>query len=119
MAYAQDTSVPVERSRQEIERLLIKHGAKDRGQTTGEKECSIFFRAHGRNVLFRLPMPDARWRRTNAKGLQLYTSDRDRAQEERRRWRALCLVIKAKLESVASGIEVFEDAFLAQIMLPN
>jgi hypothetical protein len=36
-----------------------------------------------------------------------------------RRWRALCLVIKAKLEAVQSGISEFEDEFLANIVLPT
>jgi len=32
--------------------------------------------------------------------------------EERRRWRCLLLVIKAKLESVADAVETFDEAFL-------
>lgn len=35
------------------------------------------------------------------------------------RWRTLLLCLKAKLESVESGIETFEDAFLAQIVMPD
>jgi hypothetical protein len=37
----------------------------------------------------------------------------------RQRWRALALVIKAKLEAVESGITCFEDEFLAHIILPS
>jgi hypothetical protein len=37
----------------------------------------------------------------------------------RSRWRALFLCIKAKLESIESGIETFEDAFLAHIQMPD
>ncbi|WP_210205670.1 hypothetical protein [Pseudaminobacter salicylatoxidans] len=37
----------------------------------------------------------------------------------RSRWRALYLCIKAKLESIDSGIETFEDAFLAHIQMPD
>lgn len=33
--------------------------------------------------------------------------------------RALLLVIKAKLEAVASGISIFEDEFLANVVLPD
>ena len=40
-------------------------------------------------------------------------------QAERQRWRALLLVIKAKLESVENTIETFEQAFLENIVLPN
>jgi len=37
----------------------------------------------------------------------------------RQKWRALSLVVKAKLEAVESGITTFEDEFLAHIVLPN
>ena len=37
----------------------------------------------------------------------------------RQKWRALALVIKAKLEAVESGIAVFEDEFMAYIVLPG
>jgi hypothetical protein len=40
-------------------------------------------------------------------------------QEERQKYRALLLVIKAKLESVESEIETFEQAFLAHLALPG
>jgi hypothetical protein len=34
-------------------------------------------------------------------------------------WRALMLAIKAKLVSVESGVEQFEEAFLAHIVVPG
>jgi hypothetical protein len=37
----------------------------------------------------------------------------------RQRWRALSLVIKAKLEAVEAQISTVETEFLAQIVLPN
>jgi hypothetical protein len=37
----------------------------------------------------------------------------------RQRWRALSLCIKAKLESVESGIEEFETAFMGQVVMPD
>ena len=37
----------------------------------------------------------------------------------RQKWRALALVIKAKLESAQGGIESFETAFMAQTVMPN
>jgi hypothetical protein len=40
-------------------------------------------------------------------------------QATRQRWRALALVIKAKLEVVESGISIFEDEFMANIVLPG
>ena len=35
------------------------------------------------------------------------------------RWRALLLVIKAKLEAVTAGISTIETEFLANIVLPD
>ena len=37
----------------------------------------------------------------------------------RQRWRALLLVIKAKLEAVTAGISTIETEFLANIVLPD
>ena len=37
----------------------------------------------------------------------------------RQTWRALALVVKAKLEAVDAGITVFEEEFLAHIVLPD
>ena len=37
----------------------------------------------------------------------------------RQRWRALPLIIKAKLEAVESGITTLESEFLANIVLPD
>jgi hypothetical protein len=40
-------------------------------------------------------------------------------QAERQKWRALLLVIKAKLECVENKIATFEEEFLAQIIMPG
>ena len=42
-----------------------------------------------------------------------------RARERARRWRVLLLLLKAKLEAVASGISTFEDEFLSYIAMPD
>ena len=40
-------------------------------------------------------------------------------QSCRQRWRALLLIIRAKLEAVESGITTLESEFLANILLPG
>jgi hypothetical protein len=40
-------------------------------------------------------------------------------QNNRRLARALLLVLKAKLEAVASGVSIFDDEFLANIVMPD
>lgn len=121
MTYAADTTVPAERSRSEIEALLRKHGATSIASGWDEQYAAIQCRINDRILRFRVPMPlrndhlkDGRGRtRTQAQITNAV------AQTERSRWRALMLVIKAKLESVESGIESFEQAFLAHFVLPS
>lgn len=104
MTYAERTDVPVERSRGEIERLVTKAGAKSYASFLEETRAVIVFEAGNRRIRFDLPLPE----------------DTDKnAQKRRARWRALLLVIKAKLESVESKIETFEEAFLAQVVMPD
>ena len=124
--YAKQTSVPIEKTKGEIERDLKKYGADQFGYMTSDTESTIGFIAHGRMVKFTLPMPDRaaeRFTRRRGRGglIDRKTSEGDAlwAQEKRARWRALALVIKAKLEAVESGITTFETEFLAHIVTSN
>lgn len=107
--YAQGTSVPAERSEQEIRRLLTRYGATDFALRTSQKDAAIAFRAKGRNVLFTLPLPAP---------VDGYGQSK-REAEVRRLWRSLALSIKAKLEVVESGITEFETEFLGHIVVPG
>lgn len=111
MAYAQKTEVPVAKSRAEIEALLERHKARQYGTAVDYErlEARVQFRLHDRIVRFLIPLPDPK----------KLGSGQKFEQAERQKWRALLLVIKAKLESVESTIESFETAFLGQIVLPN
>lgn len=105
MAYAEQTKVPVEQTKAEIERTLVRYGADRFAYFTEAGKAVIVFEAKDRRLRFDLPLP---------------SGDGDKEQKVRRqKWRALLLCIKAKLESVASGIESFEEAFLAHVVLPN
>jgi hypothetical protein len=108
--FADKTKVPVAQSRAEIERLLEKHKAKQYGTAVDYEllRARVQFRLHDRVVRFVIVLPDPAKLR----------SDRF-AQAERQRWRALLLVLKAKLESVENNIETFEESFLSQIVMPN
>src|SRR4029453_1820841 len=76
-----------------------------------------------RYVRFVLPLPvlgdftKTATGRTRRAGTGAVTSAWEQAC--RQRWRALALCIKAKLESVESGIEEFEGAFMAQVVMPD
>ncbi|HWP59474.1 MAG TPA: hypothetical protein VNL14_16400 [Candidatus Acidoferrales bacterium] len=127
--YAKETSVPVERSRAEIEKLLRKYGADQFYSGWKDQAAAIGFRIKNRYCKFILPLPKADEKRfTHFKRGRSFTSWIPRSpsaakeayeQEVRRRWRALALVIKAKLEAVESGITTFEHEFMAHFVMPD
>lgn len=124
MAFASDTSVSVEKTRAEIEKILSKYGASHFGYMNEPTAARIAFKAHGKAVVFRLPIPDRNnkiFHRTPKRGYARSTSEAYEAWEQACRscWRALLLAIKAKLEAVEVGISSFETEFLAFIVVPG
>jgi hypothetical protein len=105
MTFAARTKVNVDQTKTEIERTLKRYGADRFAYFSETGRARIIFEAHERRIMFELPLPAG-----------------DGAKEEQARrsnWRALLLCIKAKLESVESKIESFEDAFLAHVVMPD
>ena len=126
MAYAQSTRVAVENSRAEIERLLSRHHCTKFASGVDHEAhvATIQFTAHNRIVKFAITLPDPKdpkYRKIKRSYLERTQPGVEKKveQETRARWRALLLVIKAKLESIESGIATFEDEFLAHVLLPN
>lgn len=122
--YAEDTSVSVENSRAEIERTLQRYGADSFMYGWDNEQAVVQFRMEGRHVRFLLPLPDKaseEFTMTPARKYARSDSEALKAWEQacRQRWRALNLVVKAKLEAVAAGITTFDDEFLAHLVLPN
>lgn len=109
MAYAETTTVPVAKTRTEIEALVMKNGGTAFGIMHDAKQAKVLFEAKGRKIIFCLPLDE---------GMKQSTANK-RDQWVRSRWRGLFLTIKAKFESIASGIETFEEAFLANVALPG
>jgi hypothetical protein len=124
MAYAAGTVVSVARSQEEIQRLVRKHGARKVGTYTDDDAAIVTFQTNDRTVKFRIPLPDPDDPAVRAAAAKSHRA-RDEAinmaieAEERRRWRALVLVIKARLEAVAEKVETFDEAFLAHIVTPG
>lgn len=124
--YAAKTEVPAEKSRMEIERTLTRYGADQFIYGWQAGGAILGFRAKGRQVKFMLALPDRDDKAFThyRQGSYLKPRTENAAAEQyeqacRQRWRALALVIKAKLEAVESGITCFEDEFLAHIVLPT
>ena len=121
--FAQQTSVSPDRSRAEIQAVLTRYGATAFMYGEQGGRALICFQVNARMVKFVLDLPVASDRdfthtptgRLRSQAERLKAHD----QEVRRRWRALCLGIKAKLEFVQSGISVFEKEFLAHLVLPS
>jgi hypothetical protein len=90
-----------------------------------QNRAIVGFILRERQIRFVVEMPDRedrqfKWtnhssprRRTVNQQIEAYE------QAVRQRWRALNLVIKAKLEAVEAGISTFDVEFMAQLVLPN
>lgn len=122
MAYAEGTSVPFEKSIAEIIGLVKRAGAQQLAQYESAHDFAVQFVLSDRLIRFRLPLPDiAEMPLRNGNNVALSAAQRkDRLDQRiRQRGRALLLVIKAKLESVESGIETLEQAFLAHVVMSD
>jgi hypothetical protein len=139
--YAEGTSVSVERSRAEVEKVLQRYGASGFGYAWDRREeraCAqsscktrplveceqkhnwlvktavrelvhVTFKLKERVVRLDVPMPT-----------ELEAGSKARMEQAmRQRWRALVLVLKAKLEAVESGISTLEAEFLANMVMRN
>lgn len=121
MTYANRTEVPVDRSKAEIERTLTRFGASKFFTGWDHEQAVIGFNMQDRFVEFRLPLPNRSDFARDRSGYSRSHTATEKAYEQglRSAWRALLLCIKAKMESVESGIESFEQAFLAHIMVSD
>jgi len=122
--YASGTTVAPEQTLMDIRKVLTKYKASAFGMVEDEKRVGVTFEMQGRRVRFVVPLPDREDRaykyKTSGKGYRMgQFNPKLYEQGIRQRWRALLLTIKAKLESVESQIETFEEAFMAHLVLPN
>jgi len=119
--YASSTSVSVEKSKRTIEAVLRQHGADAYHTGWDARRDIIEFGWQGKQIRFVLPRPtsdqfarDARGSRRSPAGIRNAVE-----QADRQRWRALYLVVRAKLEAVEAGISMFEEEFMAFIVVPG
>ena len=119
--YAADTAVSSDKSQQEIQRTLRRYGADQFVYGWTDTRALIGFSLSGRQVRMYLPMPSRKEFTSTPTGKPRSVSSIDNAYEQaiRQRWRALALVVKAKLEAVESAITTFDEEFLAHIVMPN
>lgn len=126
--YAAKTEVGADKSRAEIERILARYGARRFAYGWDEDQgvAVLSFQFSTRHIRLRMTLPkrddpafteyklgSVTYLRTATAAVKLWE------QATRQKWRALALVIKAKLEAVESGISTIEDEWLAWTVLPN
>ena len=98
--YAKHTTVPVEKSQSEIRNILLKYKAEGFAcGWEGNLDC-LSWTHKGVHYIVRMPRPA-------------------QPQAHRQRWRAMRLVIYAKLEAVECGISTVEREFMAWAMGPD
>ena len=122
--YANQTNVTGDRSRSEIERTLKRYGADSFMYGTRGSTAAVQFEVKGRRILFRLELPNPNSRECTHSSTGRVRRSTDQALEAweqacRQRWRALALIVKAKLEAVEAGISSFELEFLPYTVLPG
>lgn len=125
--YAKDTNVSCENSRAEIEKILKKYGADSFSYGWDYDRAVIYFKIKGKFIRFILTLPDRKskefthcpmrggWLKARTEEL----AEKSWEQACRQKWRALALVIKAKLEAVDAEISIIEQEFLANIVMPD
>ena len=100
--YAEDTRVPVENSMAEIKTMLKRSGAD---------QIATFEGKEGTKLMFQLGIGQYRLCAPIKQGVK------DPDQEERRSWRLMVLLVKAKLEAVREGATTVEREFFADRLL--
>ena len=119
--FAKGTTVSAAKSRAEIEEQLERFGADGFMSGRDGRHVVLAFKAQGRQIMFRMTTPDIEDHRLTPTGKRRSDADARKSAdaEDRRMWRALALSIKAKLVGVSDGIETFEQAFMAHVVMPD
>lgn len=122
VGYADGTTVSVGRSREELQALLERAGASEFGYVSGaDGRARVGFKLNGLACAIELPIPKEAGFGTTPTGKRRSDQARTLAwdQEKRRRWRALLLIVKAKLEAIECGITTSECEFMANVVLAD
>jgi hypothetical protein len=137
--FAAHTSVAVDKTKGELERLLVKHGAAQYGTAHDDLNgfAVVYFALAGRQIRLQIPIPKltdwpdpkSRSWQTKLKTPQAWDrwGETSRAEWVRReweqacrtRWRCMLLIVKAKLELISLKLSTVEREFLPDITLPD
>lgn len=113
--YASKTKTSTGRSRDELEALLARYGVQHYGLLNQPGMLALAFQIGGHNHRIAIPLPDPQERRFRygpGGGIRTEKGRQDAAQQEvRARYRALLLVVKARLELAHLLGQPVESAF--------
>jgi hypothetical protein len=117
--YAEGTSVPVNRSIDQIRTLLLGAGASHYAYGEGPDNAGVQFALHGLHYKFMVRRPT--WEDLSARYERAYRVNEAQAIEAewRRRWRARHLWVKAQIEFAEVEPDAFAQAMLSFLVLPD
>ena len=120
--YAEGTEVSIDQSLLEIRTTLKRYGATKILFFDDAQSLVVNFEMRSRLIRFNIKLPPVNdFAKTPERRIQRSAAQMQQAWEQacRQCYRALLLVIKAKLESIESEIETFDQAFMAHVVLPS
>lgn len=120
--YANRTQTSSEKTRNEIERLVIKYGATGFMYFSKGDHAAVAFELGKYHIRVDVPLPkidDDEFMYTPSRGKERTPEKRYEIWEQacRERWRAIALIIKAKLVAIEQGIRTVEQEFLSDIVV--
>lgn len=119
--YAAETEVSADKSKFQIAELLRSRKVEAYHTGWDQSRDIIEFQWQGKQIRFVLEKPVIDGYRRNPRGGLRSPTEAQRAMEQadRQRWRALYLVIRAKIEAIEAQIAIFEEEFMAFIVVPG
>jgi hypothetical protein len=99
------SAVPVNRTKGQIEAMLTDYGASHFAYFGNPKGEMVIFEVEGRRLRFNVPLEEG--------------ASPKAVRSRNQRWREFLQCVRAKLESVTTGIESFTEAFLAHVVMPD
>lgn len=119
--YAKGTTVNQDRSKAEIERILLRYGATAFAYVVRSDGATIGFEQEGRRYRIDILYPDPEIYAETPQGRPRKQAVARTAWEQgvRELWRSVTLLVKAKLEAVECGLVPFDHEFLPYALLPN
>jgi hypothetical protein len=117
--FASGTVVSPEKTMMEIRALLGKHGATKLQTIEDTHLVQIAFALKNRVIRFEIEIPLENDRQFNPSYRQRTTRRALWEAEVRRRWRVCLLILKSKLEAVATNAKLFDVELLPYFVMPD